>query len=225
MMNKSFLSVTKKIVIGMLLLTIFSALTVGKAATTSGNHLLEVSQSPPTAQSKQIRTYVALALADVANIRDQVRHNQNDHLLDQLLKLNILMGMIKASRPTGEIDALIKFYQEHLSFEDNKQGLADILPLYKALEALPKTKQTELARQQLDRVRANLEKGMQADALTALEEMRRTLDIDGVDFPLQAAEEKLHSVTNLYEENQELPKDSSLLGLETDLLQILDSLT
>lgn len=224
MMNNSFHRVSNISVVGMLLLILVSTSAVGSAAPAPGSQP-EVVVSSPAEQSTQIRNYVALALADVANMRAQVRHDQNDHLLNHLLKLNILVGMIKASRPTGEIDALMEFYKEHLSFEDNKQVLADILPLYKALAALPPSRQTELARHQLDKVRANLEKGMQADALAALEEMRRTLDIDGVDFPLQAAEEKLSSITNLYEEKQKLPKDSSLLELETDLLQILQSLT
>lgn len=175
-------------------------------------------------QAAQIRTLVAGALADVAQIRAKVHDGKTDHLWDNLTQLHTLITLIKAARPTGEIDALVIFYRQHLAFEDNKQVLADILPLYHALDALPHSKQTETARQQLNTVRSALQNGKRADALQALDNMRRTLSIDGVDFPLQAAEEKLYTISNLFDDKQALPKGPTLLGLETDLLQVLNAL-
>ena len=52
--------------------------------------------------------------------------------------------------------------------------------------------------------------------------MQRTLSIDGVDFPLQAAEEKLQSITDMYEDKRDIPKGSVLLELENELLQIVN---
>jgi len=225
-MKSSCLFASNKIIACLLTVTLLASSTMGYAAVSKVTKIPATpSVSHITMQAAQVRALVAIALADVANLRAQVNHNKNDHVLDHLLQLNTLVSLVKASRSTGEIDALIKFYQQHLSFEDNKQVLVDILPLYRALSDLPKTKKTVLARQQLDKVRTSLEKGMQENAVTALEDMRRSLSIDGVDFPLLAAEEKVRSITNLYEENQQPPKDSSLLGLETDLLQILNTLS
>jgi hypothetical protein len=188
----------------------------------------EAKQSPSLAnqslQTPEIRSLAASALANVAQVRAKVHDGKTDHLWDYIAQLNTLIALIKAARPTGEIDALIIYYQQHLAFEDNKQVLADMLPLYHALDALPHTKQTEKAHQQLDSVRTALQNGKRADALKALGDMQRTLSIDGVDFPLQAAEEKLRTITNQYEDNQTLPKGTILLGLETDLLQLVNAL-
>ena len=172
----------------------------------------------------QIRTLVASALADVAQIRAQIHDGKTDHLWHNLTQLHTLIALIKAARPTGEIDALMVFYQQHLAFEDNKQVLADIMPLYHALDALPPSEQSKMAHQQLNTVRSALQNGKRADALEALDNMQRTLSIDGVDFPLQAAEEKLYTIMNYYDDKQAMPKGPTLLGLETDLLQMLNAL-
>lgn len=180
------------------------------------------------AQSKsagQIRALVAGALAKVAYLREQTRHGKDSLSKDYLVQLNILFDLIEAARPTGEIDALLDFYQQHLAFEDNKQALADVLPLYNALKALPHSKQVETAQQHLTQARTALQNGKRAEALKSLDNMQRALAIDGVDFPLQAAEEKLQKISNFYAMHNTMPQDGTLLELETDLLQILASLS
>lgn len=230
-MNKILRSLSHKTIVWIILVWIMLVTFLGSlpasyaAATPSHTPSSNAVLSSHAAQTGQMRALVAMALADVANIRALISQNKNNRLLDELLQIKTIVTLIEAARPTGEIDALMKFYQQHLSFEDTRQVLADIMPLYHALSALPPSKQSDLARQQLDQVKTNLEKGMHEDALTALEEMRRTLSVDGVDFPLQAAEEKLNSITNLYEDKQEPPKDSILLGLENDFMQILGALS
>ncbi len=179
---------------------------------------------PPTL-SRHIRALVAGALVSVANLRAEAHNGKSEDVSSELKKLNTLVMLVKTARPTGEIDALADFYRQHLGFEDNKQVLADILPLYKALDVLPKSKQTDAARQQLDAVRTALQSGQKADALTALGNMRRILSNDGIDFPLQAAEEMLRSITMLYYDNHTPPKESALLELENHFLQILSSLS
>jgi hypothetical protein len=205
-----------------LLMSIVSINTINYAAASEAKKAPSlVNQS---LQAPEIRSLAASALANAAQVRAKVHDGKKDHLWDYIARLNTLIALIKAARPTGEIDALIIYYQQHLAFEDNKQVLADMLPLYHALDALPQNKLTEKARQQLDTVRTALQNGKRADALKALDNMQRTLNIDGVDFPLQAAEEKLRTITNQYEDNRTVPKGTVLLGLETDLLQLVNAL-
>lgn len=209
-----------------LALVLFAALfgSVAAASTSQTQSAPIPSITVHSSQAARIRTLAAGALAKVAHIRAQVRHGKNDHLRRDLEQLNMLVELIKSARSTGEIDALMDFYQQHLSFEDNKQVLADILPLYSALAALPHSKQTEAARQQLDRIRSALQNGKRAQALAALGNMRRTLSMDETDFPLQAADEKLRAITDLYEESHKVPQSQDLMGLENDLLQMIGSL-
>ena len=173
---------------------------------------------------EQLRAIAATALAEVAKIRDQVRHDRYDQVHENLSQLYTLIALMKAGRPTGEIDALLQYYNEHLAFEDNKQVLADIKPLYCALDELPQTEQTSLARKQLDNLRAALQDNKRKDALKALENMQRTLAKDDVDFSLQAAEENLQDVTRLYNQQQPLAKAPALLELEANMLQIIGAL-
>lgn len=226
MMKLLLLSGTKRYVVAWLTWSLLAVLFAASNISYAGvNTTTPVSQlTSDSSQAVQIRTLVASALATVAQIRAHVRHGKTEHLRDYLNQLNTLVTLIKAARPTGEIDALVIYYKQHLDFEDNKQVLADILPLYTALDALPNSKQTQTARQQLNSVRASLQNGKRADALQSLEDMQRTLSIDGVDFPLQAAEEKLRTITSRYEQDNVLQQSPELLGLETDFLQILNSL-
>lgn len=175
-------------------------------------------------RATQVRALVATALAKVATMRANVSRGKQDHVADYLAQLTILFDLIEASRPAGEVDALANYYKEQLSFEDNQQALADVLPLYSAFSKLAHSQRTVLARQQLDRVRSALQNGQRANALAALEDMRRALAVDGVDFPLQAAEEKLQTIRDSFQGNQQLPSDAALFELETNLLEILNSL-
>lgn len=205
-----------------LLLSLMSINTITYAAASEAKQSQSLANH--SLQAPEIRSLAASALANAAQVRAKVHDGKTDHVWDYIARLNTLIALIKAARPTGEIDALITYYQQHLGFEDNKQVLADMLPLYHALDALPHSNQTKQARQQLDSVREALQNGKRADALAALDNMQRTLSIDGVDFPLQAAEEKLRTITDQYEDNRTLPKGTVLLGLETDLLQLVNAL-
>lgn len=204
------------------LVTFFTATNISYASTKTNTAVSQ--QASDSLRTEQLRALVASALARTAQLRDLAHHGKTDHLREQLNQLSALVNLIKAVRPTGEIDALVVYYQQHLDFEDNTQVLADILPLYTALNALPKTKKIEAAHQQLDIVRAALQDGKRAAALSALEDMRRTLSIDNVDFPLQAAEEKLQTITSQYKKNNTLQQSQELLGLESDFLKILNAL-
>lgn len=213
-----------KAIVSTILLAPFILCATTYAATTDTIHNASPVVTNQTEEVLQIRALAASALAQVAHIRAQVRNNKYDHVRDNLVQLYTLIELIKAARPTGEVDALIVFYREHLAFEDNKQILADILPLYRALDTLPNSQQKQKARKQLNDVRNALQEGKRSDALKALEAMQLTLAIDGVDFPLQAAEEKLQNIANLYDEQHRLSKVPELLGLETDLLQIIHAI-
>lgn len=175
--------------------------------------------------AKQIRTLSAAALAKVAYLRKQADQNKNSPTKNYLVQLNTLFDLIDAARPTGEIDNLLTFYKEHLSFEDNSQALADLLPLYNALKALPHSKSLKTARKYLNQARSALQDNKRAETLKSLQNMQRAMAIDGVDFPLQAAQEKLQKLTKFYDLHNTMPQDGTLLEMETDLLQIINTLS
>jgi hypothetical protein len=172
-------------------------------------------------QAGQFRALVATELEKVAKLRSQLGRGDRVNVGNDLSELNILFDLIDTSRPSGEVDALVTYYKERLAAEDNTQALADVLPLYAALSNLHDGKKVVAARHQLDRVRAALQNGKRSDAIAALGDLQRALTIDGVDFPLQAAEEKLQTIRESYIGNHKLPNDTELFALETNLLEIL----
>lgn len=185
----------------------------------------EMTVAADSQSAKQIRTLSAAALAKVAYLRKQADQNKSNSTKNYLTQLNTLFDLIDAARPTGEIDSLLTFYQEHLSFEDNAQALADLLPLYHALKALPHSKSLTTAQKYLNQARSALQDNKRAETLKSLQNMQRALAIDGLDFPLQAAREKLQKITRFYDLHNAMPRDGTLLEMETDLLQIINTLS
>lgn len=173
--------------------------------------------SPPAA----LRALVADALSKVASARAALQNKQTDYLAQDLAQAQIDIGLIKALRPNGEINALTLYLREHLAFEDNQQALADILPLQRALSRLNLPQQATIATQDLNRVEQSLQSGTRAQVIDALDDMQKNLSVNELDFPLRAAAEKLRSISRYYNTQHKLPETPTLLGVETDLLQIL----
>jgi hypothetical protein len=179
----------------------------------------------PASHPPGIRALVATALAEVAAARLAAHDDKPDELVQNLLDARQVFDLIKAARPTGEVDAVLRYFRAHLSFEDNAQALADLLTLYNTLDAMPASGETTAAREHLQRLKHALQNNNRAGALKELGDVRKALVIDDVDFPLHAADDKLRTIISSFMQNHALPKRPDLLGVETDLLAILNAAT
>lgn len=170
------------------------------------------------------RALIATALSKVGQARAAVHEKASDEAVDNLLEARTLFDLIRAARPVGEITALLNYLRAHLAFEDNQQVLAELLPLYKALDFAPASNSVTLARGYLDAARAALQKPDRAQALKSLDNMEKVLAVENIDLPLQAAQLKLYDVVQMLTVERKLPPDGDLVTIEENLLLALEGL-
>lgn len=177
----------------------------------------------PTLQS-YTRALVATALEKVAQARAANHDNKSIETTTALRNVRVLFDLIRASRPTAEVQGLLNYVKNNLRFEDNRQVLADLLPVYAAINALPPSPMVTTARKQLDDIKKALENTERQKAVDLLNELTRALMIDNVDIPLNAASQDLTNAVNTLEVQGKPARDETLLSIEKNLLLMLNTL-
>ena len=200
-----------------ILLSLFMLLTSGAAIAQPG-----VNATFAPALQSYTRALVATALEKVAQARAANHDKKALETTAPLHDVRVLFDLIRAARPTAEVQGLLYYVKNSLLFEDNKQVLADLLPVYTALNAMAPSPMVNTARNQLDSIKTALENGdRQKDVLN---EMSQALIVDNVDIPLNAATQDLNNAINTLEVQGKPARDETLLSIEKNLLLMLNTL-
>lgn len=184
----------------------------------------ESNVSAPQTLRSYTRALVATALEKVALARSANHEKKQAETTAALNEVRLLFDLIRASRPTAEVKALMNYIKNHLGFEDNKQVLADLLPVYTALNAMTPSPVVNAARRHLDIVKQGLENSDRQKASQALKQMSQALVSDNVDIPLNAADQDLNNAINTLVVQGKPAHDETLLSIEKNLLVMLDTL-
>jgi hypothetical protein len=183
-------------------------------------HSAPASAAATGAQRAVLRGLVADALLKVAQARAALRANDRDQVLRRLSEVKTLFDLIGAYRPHGTFLDLVQFLRTHMEYENNDEILTEIAPLYRALNELPATPAAAKARALLKGAEAALGKADRAKAISALDEAAQTMRVNGIELPLKAARDELHSALSAASAGH-MPKDETLMGLEQHLVQLL----
>jgi hypothetical protein len=175
------------------------------------------------AEARVVRALTATALARVAEARAALVGHSVDQAKDDLRQVRMLFELIKANMPAGETRALAHYFEAHLKIQDNREALPKLLPIYAALDNMPPGPGVDKARQDLNKAKNALENLNRKTAVDALDAMDKALSVDGVDLPLQAAEESLHQALNSFGKPGGAPQQDTLISIAHNLLQILGS--
>lgn len=167
------------------------------------------------------RVYTASALARVAEASRDVRNAHLNEAVDALSQARLLLNLVRTQRTTGEARALLDYLRAQLSQEDNEAALADLLPLDGALHRLPPGTARDQSLALLDQAKQALEAPDHGKALKALAQMDKTLVIDRVDLPLDAADDDISQALAQIMEKHDAPDAALLLESEKNLLQLL----
>ncbi len=173
------------------------------------------------AQRAQAGALIADALAKTGTVRIAVERGQLDAAYRGLADAHLLLDLVRSALPTGETRALMRYVRTQLELEDNQEVLSDLLVVYAALNAMPSSLAAQRARNELDAVKAALEKPDRASAAKALERMQRLLVIDGVDLPVDAAAEKVREAMDQMQGGKHAPEDATLVEVQSNLMQAL----
>lgn len=172
-------------------------------------------------QVHRIQSLAAVALEHAAQARIDSQQHHVPAIAEELNAARTLVDLIRAERPTAKAQALLQYLQFDLKEKDNTEALPDLLPIEQTLTQLGDAPSVQLARKQLEQVKQALEKSDRGSALTALENARKALTLDAVDFPLAAAEEDLHAAFDKLA-TEKTPADPDLISLEHNLLALVN---
>lgn len=172
------------------------------------------------AERSHLRSLAAEALAGVARARVALHNHKPARALRDLAEVHTLTALIRAARPTAEVDAMLHYLRRQQDLEDNQQALADLLPVYAALDAMEPSVPVHAARQRLDAAKQDLEQNSRDQARKELDAMSQSLVIDGVDFPLHAATDALTKLTHKLRKGDKHLDASVLAPVEKNLLRI-----
>lgn len=178
-----------------------------------------VSESPVTG----IRSIAAMALEKTAQARVALQKKHLGMLVQTLREEQLLLDLLAINSPSGEANSLLHYLKTQMTLEDNREALPDLLPLFRALDHMPASPRLNHARNQLKEVERALEDPDHAKALKLLDDVEKTLEIDGVDLPLQAAADEVGQMLNKLEKDHDAPKEETLLLLEKNLTLLLSS--
>jgi hypothetical protein len=177
----------------------------------------------PTLQS-YTRALVSTALEKVSQARAANHDKKINETTEPLRDVRLLFDLIRASRPTAEVQGLLHYVKNNLLFEDNNQVLADLLTVYAALDAMAPSPVVNTVHKQLNVVKKALENADRQKAVETLNEINQALVIDNVDIPLNAAIQDLNTAIHTLQVQGKPARDETLLSIEKNLLIMLNTL-
>jgi hypothetical protein len=127
-------------------------------------------------------------LRHIANARGELQGDKIDtkKASEELDKSKKLLDIIQASLPTTKVKDHIWVAKKHLEYEDTREVLPDLIPIYSSLEELVDYMPTSQAKVHLDQAKKALEKGDKSQAKDQLIATDNALLYVEADLPLSS---------------------------------------
>lgn len=113
----------------------------------------------------------------------------------QLGQAEKLLDIIQAALPTSEIKDRIWVAKKHLEYEDTREVLPDLVPIYASLEELVDFVPSARARTHLDKAKQALEKGDKPEAVEQLQAADDAMLYMEADLPLSSTRHLVEQAT------------------------------
>ena len=139
-------------------------------------------------EESTIQKTTAVALGNLARARADIRRKEYTRARHELAEAERLAHAIHQDLSTAVAKNLIGVARTHLEFEPPGRVVADLPPIYAALDAIDIYMPTDWARQHLDKARVYLENSDKTGAQRELKLADRSLMIMEVELPLLSVE-------------------------------------
>ena len=126
----------------------------------------------------------AKVLRHIAQARADIHNKDIESAKTNLGQAEKLLDIIQTSVPTTKIKDQIWVAKKHLEYEDTREVLPDLIPIYASLDELVETMPVDTAKKHLDEAKEQLESGNTGKASQALEATEAALQYTEVDLPL-----------------------------------------
>lgn len=125
-------------------------------------------------------------LRHIAQARADIRNKDAEAAKAELGQSEKLLDIIQAALPTTNVKDRVWVAKKHLEYEDTREVLPDLIPIYASLDELIDIMPTDIAKEHLDRAKTHLESGDKEAAKEALDATAAALQYTEVDLPLSA---------------------------------------
>jgi hypothetical protein len=126
----------------------------------------------------------AKVLRHIAQARADIQNKDIDGARTALGQAEKLLDIIQSSVPTTKIKDQIWVAKKHLEYEDTREVLPDLIPIYVSLDELVNTMPVDTAKKHLDQAKEQLKAGDNGKARKALEATAAALQYTEIDLPL-----------------------------------------
>jgi hypothetical protein len=126
----------------------------------------------------------AKVLRHIAQARADIQNKDIEGARTALGQAEKLLDIIQSSVPTTKIKDQIWVAKKHLEYEDTREVLPDLIPIYASLDELVNTMPVEAAKKHLDQAKEQLKAGDNGKARKALEATAAALQYTEIDLPL-----------------------------------------
>jgi hypothetical protein len=139
-----------------------------------------------TPREEQILSSAAVkVLRHIAEARGDIHSKQLTKAETELGKADTLLEIITSAAPTMEVKDRIWVANKHLEYEDTKDVLPELVPIYDSLDEIIDYVPAKAARKQLDKARKNLERGNKKASSEELKAAEAALVVTEADLPLK----------------------------------------
>ena len=125
-------------------------------------------------------------LRHIAQARGDIHHKDAEAARTELDQTGKLLDIIQAALPTTEVKDRIWVARKHLEYENTREVLPDLVPIYASLDELIDIMPTDRAKAHLDQARAHLKSGDREKAREDLDATAGALQYIEVDLPLDS---------------------------------------
>lgn len=136
----------------------------------------------------------------------------------QLGQAEKLLDIIQAALPTSEIKDRIWVAKKHLEYEDTREVLPDLVPIYASLEELVDFVPSARARTHLDKAKQALEKGDKPEAVEQLQAADDAMLYMEADLPLSSTRHLVEQATAALSKGDTQAADQALKAAEDNVV-------
>lgn len=132
-------------------------------------------------------------LRHIAQARSDIHDKDLAAAQKELDKANTLLDIIQTSMPTTKIKDRIWVAKKHLEYENTREVMPDLVPIYTSLEELMDYMPVKDAKSHLDKAKEHIKNGNKKPATEELEAMDAALVYNEADLPLAATRQLVAS--------------------------------
>lgn len=167
-----------------------------------------------------ISTSAVKVLRHVAEARGRLRQDKPDAdgAKSELLQANKLLDIIKASLPTTEVKDRIWVARKHLEYEDTREVLPDLIPIYTSLTELVDYLPTANAKGHIDEAKKAMEEGKKERAQEQLRAADDALLYVEADLPLNSTRALVNQALDALTANDSKAADQALMSAEDNVV-------